>query len=225
MRLLLVEDNEPIGSATYQSLVAAGYAVDWVQSGRDVLASLKVYHHECVLLDLGLPNVSGEQLLAQIREQKLPATVIVTTARGGVADRIRLLDMGADDYMVKPIDFGELAARVRAVFRRAQETGARAEVKTHGALELYPQSHTAKWHGKPVPLTNKEFWLLEILVRRKLEVHSRAQLQEALYGWRDEVDSNAIEVYVHYLRRKFSPELILTVRGVGYQIGRVAADE
>ncbi len=224
MRLLLVEDNEPLGSAIQKSLVNEGYAVDWLHSGKDVMASLTTYGHECVLLDLGLPNVSGEQLLARIREQQLPVSVIVITARGGIADRIHSLDLGADDYMVKPIDLDELAARVRAVFRRTQPKLTRTDVQVHGALELYPQSHTAKWRGKLVPLTNKEFWLLEILVRRKSDVLSRAQLGEALYGWDDDVDSNALEVYVYYLRRKFSPDLISTVRGVGYQIGRVGQD-
>lgn len=219
MRLLLVEDNELLGSAVHRGLMRAGYAVDWVHAGKEVLASLAACRYDCVLLDLGLPDVAGDALLQNIRMQGMPVSVIVITARCGIHDRVRLLDMGADDYMVKPLDLEELASRVRAVLRRVGGKAPSAVEPEHGPLKLYPSRRMATWHGQVVALTNKEFWLLEILVRRKSQVLSRGQLEEALYTFDIEVESNAVEVHIHYLRRKFSPDLILTVRGVGYQLG------
>ncbi len=225
MRLLLVEDHEPLGAATHAVLLRSGYAIDWVRSGNDVLASLASNEYDCVLLDLGLPGMSGEKLLASIRERSLPVAVIVLTALGGGHDRVRVLDLGADDYMVKPVDLDELSARLRAVLRRVQAKVLGSGEPEHGPLKLYLMNRTASWHGHLVPLTNKEFWLLEALVRRKNEILSRARLQEAMYGWGEEVDSNAIEVFVHSLRRKLSPKLILTVRGIGYQLGPEHPDD
>lgn len=219
MRLLLVEDNELLGNAVHKGLVRSGYAVDWVRSGKNVLPALTSSSYDCVLLDLGLPDAGGDLLLRSIRTRSLPVAVIVVTARGSIQDRVRLLDLGADDYMVKPVDLDEIASRVRAVLRRVPGKGPCASEPEHGPLKLFPSHRMATWHGQVVPLTNKEFWLLEILVRRKNQVLSRAQLEEALYTLDVEVDSNAVEVHVHYLRRKFSPDLILTVRGVGYQLG------
>jgi DNA-binding response OmpR family regulator len=219
MRLLLVEDNELLGTAVHKGLIRAGYAVDWSHSGKDVLCSLASCNYDCVLLDLGLPQVAGDTLLKSIRTRGIAVSVIVITARCGIEDRVRLLDMGADDYMVKPLDLDELASRVRAVLRRVQSKAPASGEPEHGPLKLYPSSRMATWHGEVVPLTNKEFWLLETLVRRKNQVLSRSQLEEALYTYDVEVESNAVEVYVHYLRRKLSHDLILTVRGVGYQLG------
>ncbi|HSV61087.1 MAG TPA: response regulator transcription factor [Variovorax sp.] len=219
MRLLLVEDNELLGTAVHKGLVRSGYAVDWIRSGKEVLASLASCNYDCLLLDLGLPDVDGDALLQSIRRRGLSVPVIVVTARGGIQDRISLLDIGADDYMVKPIDLGEVSSRIRAVLRRGEGKAHGACEPEHGPLKLYPSHRTATWHGAVVPLTNKEFWLLETLVRRKHQVLSRAQLEEALYTFDAEVESNAVEVHVHYLRRKFSPHLIQTVRGVGYQLG------
>jgi DNA-binding response OmpR family regulator len=219
MRLLLVEDNELLGSAVHKGLMRAGYAVDWSRGGKEVLSSLAACNYDCVLLDLGLPDVAGDSLLKSIRTRGIPVSVIVITARCGIQDRVRLLDMGADDYMVKPLDLEELASRVRAVLRRVNGKAPSSIEPEHGPLKLYPSHRTATWHGDIVALTNKEFWLLEILVRRKTQVLSRGQLEEALYTFDVEVESNAVEVHIHYLRRKFSPNLILTVRGVGYQLG------
>ncbi len=219
MRLLLVEDHELLGSAVHKGLVRAGYAVDWLHSGKQVLASLASCNYDCVLLDLGLPDMRGEALLQSIRQRGLLVSVIVITARGDIQDRVRLLDMGADDYMVKPLDLDEVASRVRAVLRRGGGKTPGSVEPEHGPLKLYPSHRTATWHGDVVPLTNKEFWLLEILVRRKNQVLTRSQLEEALYTFDVEVESNAVEVHIHYLRRKFAPDLIQTVRGVGYQLG------
>lgn len=166
-----------------------------------------------------MPDASGDILLKNIRTRGIPVSVIVITARCGIEDRVRLLDMGADDYMVKPLDLDELASRVRAVLRRVHGKAPGSAEPEHGPLKLYPSHRMATWHGEVVPLTNKEFWLLEILVRRKSQVLSRSQIEEALYTFDAEVESNAVEVHIHYLRRKFSPDLIQTVRGVGYQLG------
>jgi len=219
MRLLLVEDNDLLGTAVHQGLVRSGYAVDWTRSGKEALSSLASCKYDCVLLDLGLPDIGGDAVLKSIRSRKIPVSVIVITARGSVQDRVHLLDLGADDYMVKPLDLTELASRVRAVLRRTPGSPSGTGEPEHGPLKLYPTHRRATWHGDVVPLTNKQFWLLEILVRRKNQVLSRSQLEEALYTYDVEVESNAVEVHIHYLRRKFAPDLIQTVRGVGYQLG------
>jgi DNA-binding response OmpR family regulator len=178
-----------------------------------------------VLLDLGLPDMQGETLLMGVRARSPGVPVIVITARGGVQDRVALLDIGADDYMIKPIDLDELAARLRAVLRRVATAADDLQETEHGALKLFPTRRYATWHGTVVPLTNKEYWLLESLVRRKNQIVTRAQLEEALYGWGEEVGSNTVEVYIHYLRRKFSSALIQTVRGVGYRLGTEGASD
>lgn len=219
MRVLVVEDDELFGSGVHKALTRAGYAVDWVRSGRDLALAMTTHEYDCVVLDLGLPDVAGESLVKVIRLRDPAVPVIVTTARGGIQDRIQLLDVGADDYMIKPVDLDELCARLRAVSRRAlPRQGGDSELE-HGPLKLVPSRQAATWHGQPVLLTRKEYWVLETFVRRPSQVLTRAQLEEALYGWGDEVGSNAVEVYVHYLRRKMAPGLILTVRGVGYQLG------
>jgi len=219
MRVLVVEDDELFGSAVHKALTRAGYAVDWIQKGRDLQVAMVTHKYDCVVLDLGLPDVGGESLLKVIRGRDPTVSVVVTTARGGVQDRIRLLDVGADDYMIKPIDLDELCARLRAVSRRAPVSQGGEGDAEHGPLRLFPSRHAATWHGNPVVLTKKEYWLLETFVRKKNQVLTRAQLEEALYGWGEEVGSNAVEVYIHYLRRKFGASLIQTVRGVGYQLG------
>jgi DNA-binding response OmpR family regulator len=221
MRLLEVEDDELLGSAIQKGLRQLGYAIDWVQKGADVAVSIATHRYDAVLLDLGLPDMSGEVLLKEIRARDPGICVVVMTARHGIRDRVSLLDIGADDYMVKPVDLDELSARLRAVLRRASLPHAQ-EHEDFGALKLFPGKRTATWHGQPVMLTNKEYWLLEVFVRRRNQILTRAQLEEALYGWGDEIGSNAVEVYVHFLRRKFSNRLIQTIRGVGYQL---AAEE
>jgi DNA-binding response OmpR family regulator len=219
MRLLVVEDDDLLGSALHKELTRFGYAVDWIAKGADLDIAMRTHEYSCVLLDLGLPDIGGETLLKTIRARSPGMSVVVMTARGGIQDRVALLDIGADDYMVKPIDLDELGARLRAVVRRAQASQeGRAETE-HGGLKLYPSRRMATWKGEPVPLTNKEYWLLETFLRKKHQVLTRAQLEEALYGWGEEIGSNAVEVYIHYLRRKFGSGLIQTVRGVGYQLG------
>ena len=219
MRVLVVEDDELLGSAVQKGLMRSGYAVDWIRNGADLTVSMRTHLYECVLLDLGLPDIGGETLLKGIRLRDPGVSVIIMTARGGVQDRITLLDIGADDYMVKPIDFDELTARLRAVQRRRHQTSDGGTEFEHGVLRLFPSRRAATLRGETVSLTNKEYWVLETFLRKKNQILSRAQLEEALYGWGEEIGSNAVEVYIHYLRRKLGSEVILTVRGVGYQLG------
>jgi len=219
MRVLMIEDDDLVGSATQKSLSRFGYAVDWVVTGADAAPALKLHSYDCVLLDLGLPDLPGETVMREIRDHQPEMPVVVTTARGSVEDRVRLLDIGADDYMIKPVDTVEVAARLRALLRRVRSDAAVQNELEHGQLKLYPSRRIATWAGEPVALTSKEYWLLETLLRKKNQVMTRSQLEDALYGWGEEIGSNAIEVYIHYLRRKFGAALIRTVRGIGYQLG------
>lgn len=219
MRLLLVEDEEMLGRATAQWLDKAGHAVDWVKSGKDARAAARSHEYDAILLDLGLPDIQGEAIVKDLRSSRSVTPVIVMTARGQIEDRVSILDLGADDYLVKPVDLSELGARLRALQRRVAAGLDCADVQKIGPLELHQASRLACWNGKPVTLTARQFDVLEALVLRRPRVVSRAQLEDALYGWGDEVDSNAIEVYVHMLRRKFTPGLIQTVRGKGYLMG------
>jgi DNA-binding response OmpR family regulator len=217
MRLLLAEDDRLLGQATCMGLMQRGYAVDWVTNGNQVITACRSHAYDCVLLDLNLPELDGEACLRNIRAWRNYVPVVVLTARSHVGDRIDLLDHGADDYMVKPFDLEEMAARVRAVVRRAQSTTETLGM-THGPLRLMPLSRSVQWHDAIVQLTSKEFWILEALVRRRDRPVTRQQLEEMLYGWGEEVGSNAVEVHIHHLRRKLHPKLVLTVRGAGYQI-------
>jgi DNA-binding response OmpR family regulator len=218
MRLILVEDDKMLGQAVQIHLSRVGFAVDWVGCGNEFSEAFKDHHYDFVVLDLALPDCNGETLLTHVQQQQRRVPVIVVTARGSVFDRIKLLDLGADDFLVKPYDLDELSARIRSVLRRQPSDDADAGASEHGQLRLYPLRFAATWQGKPVPLTHREFSVLEVLVRRKNQVLTRAQIEEALYGWGEEVESNAVEVYIHMLRRKICPELIHTVRGVGYQL-------
>jgi DNA-binding response OmpR family regulator len=219
MRLLIVEDDDLLGAAVQKGLARSGYATDWIRSGEHANVAMANHEYDGVLLDLGLPDMPGEALLRAIRQRNPGLPVLVMTARGAIQDRISLLDIGADDYMVKPIDLSELAARLRAIVRRTQSTVDHHKELVHGALQLRPSCHQACWNGKPVLLTKKEYGLIETFVRRKNQVLTRAQLEDTLYGWGEEVGSNTVEVYIHFLRRKFCASLIQTVRGVGYQLG------
>lgn len=219
MRLLLVEDDELLGRATVDALTDAGKRVDWVQTCMQARAAARMHEYDAILLDLGLPDMPGEVFMRQLRHARSNTPIIVITARSQVEDRVSLLDLGADDYLVKPFDVTELLARLRAIKRRASAGSDASDVQRVGPLELFQASRTARWHGQIVTLTGKEFDVLETLLLRRPRVVSRAQLEEVLYGWGDEVESNAIEVYVHFLRRKFVPALIVTIRGKGYQIG------
>jgi len=216
MRLLLVEDDAMIGAAAQEGMRREGHAVDWVQDGAQASAALANGVYEAMLLDLGLPRRDGLTVLRELRAKGSDVPVIVITARDAVADRVAGLDAGADDYLVKPFDLDELSARVRAVARR--RSGRSASVMTIGDLEIDAATKRVKWKGEEVSLSAREYALLEALADRPGAYLTRSQLEERLYGWNEEIASNAVEVHIHGLRRKLSSELIKNVRGLGYTL-------
>lgn len=217
MRILLIEDDPSLGSSLQSWLQMDGYAVDWLQRGDQAAYALATHEYQCVLLDRGLPGLDGDAVLQALRadgasQTRLP--VIVITARDTLADRVQGLDLGADDYLVKPFDLEELSARVRAALRRGATQHA-PELR-HGAVTLDPAAKRVTLDGMPITLTAREFAVLHALMRRPTHILSRAQLEEALYGWGEEVESNAIEVHIYNLRKKLGNRFILTVRNQGY---------
>jgi two-component system response regulator QseB len=214
VRLLLVEDDAMIGAAAQEGLRREGHAVDWVRDGAQASAALANGVYEAMLLDLGLPRRDGLTVLRELRAKRSDLPVIVITARDAVADRVAGLDAGADDYLVKPFDLDELGARLRAVARR--RSGRAAATLNVGDLELDTAARRARWKGKEVALSAREFTLVETLAERPGAYFTRAQLEDRLYGWGEEVGSNAVEVHIHALRRKLDPSVIRTVRGLGY---------
>jgi len=219
MRLLLVEDDEPFGAALCDGLVQEGHNVQWLREGRAFDAALMAQRFDAVLLDLSLPDTDGQALLHGMRARQDQTPVLVLSARGQRSDRIAMLDRGADDYLVKPLDLGELQARLRAVTRRGRIEPARQAVLHHGALRLDPVQGSVSWRGRRVTLGDRERSLLELLLRHPEKLWSRSQIEAELYAGAPGVDSNAIEVYVHHLRRKITSDVILTVRGRGYRLG------
>jgi two-component system, OmpR family, response regulator QseB len=214
LKILLVEDDAMIGAAVQEGLRRAGFTVDWVRDGRAAELALAAESYGLMLLDLGLPKKSGLDLLTDVRRKGATLPVLILTARDAVSDRVTGLDAGADDYLVKPFDLDELAARMRSVLRRAAGRG--DPCIEHGGIRLNPVSHSVEREGVPVHLSAHEYAVLEALMQRPGAVLSRAQLEDRLYGWRDSVESNAVEVYIHSLRRKLGSEAIRTLRGVGY---------
>jgi two-component system, OmpR family, response regulator QseB len=220
MRLLLAEDDKVLGRATVIYMMREGHPIDWATHGNQMLELARQNTYDCVLLDLGLPELSGGDCLFNLRATNDATPVIVTTAQGFRDKRIALLDAGADDYLVKPYDLSELLARVKAVVRRSQVRETRTGTHSvYGPLTLNPASNSVLWHGEVVPLTIKEFRVLEALLQRQGRTMPRQQLEAEVYGWNESLGSNAIEVHVHHLRRKLSADLVQTIRGVGYQIG------
>jgi two-component system OmpR family response regulator/two-component system response regulator QseB len=220
MRILLVEDDPLLGDGLRAGLRQLGFQVDWVRDGIAAERELSAEPYAAAVLDLGLPRKDGLDVLAALRRARVAVPVLVLTARDAVADRVRGLDSGADDYVVKPVDLHELAARLRALVRRAH--GQPREALKFRDLELDPASRTVRRSGAPVPLSTREFDLLHVLLLNAGRVLSREQLEQRLYSWGSEVDSNAIEVHVHHLRRKLGSALIRTIRGVGYLLPREA---
>ena len=216
MRLLLVEDDAMIGEAVLQVLRAEHYAVDWVRDGAMADAALKSEQYDLVLLDLGLPQRDGLDVLRALRQRRATVPVLVATARDGVADRIAGLDAGADDYVLKPYDIDELLARIRALLRRSAGRG--EPVFEHKGVSLNPATRQATLQGQPVSLSAREWAVLEALIARPGAVLSRAQLEEKLFSWKDDISSNAVEVYVHGVRKKLGNDFIQTVRGLGYVV-------
>ena len=218
MRLLLAEDDVMIGESVRRGLRQDGFAVDWVRDGRAAEVALAENVHDLVLLDLGLPRKEGLDVLRAMRRRGDGRPVLIVTARDAVADRVAGLDAGADDYVLKPFELTELAARIRALLRR--RSGRAAPVLSAGDITLDPATHEVRVGDHPVALSAREFALLESLLVRPGAVLSRAQLEEKLYGWNEEVGSNAVEVHLHALRRKLPPDTIRNVRGVGWTIAR-----
>jgi two-component system OmpR family response regulator/two-component system response regulator QseB len=218
MKILLVEDDRMLGDGISAGLAQAGFAVDWVTDGREAELALATAAYDAVVLDLGLPRLSGMDVLKRARARGKTLPILILTARDAVADRVAGLDAGADDYLVKPFDLAELQARLRALLRRAK--GRAEPVIVHGELQLDPAGHAVRFAGRPVELTAREFAILHALLLDAGRVLSKAQIEERLYGWGEEIESNAVEVFVHHLRRKLDPGLIRTVRGVGYMIDK-----
>ena len=218
MRILIVEDDALLGDAFQAGLRNAGFAVDWLRDGTAAEAALRAETFSAVVLDLGLPRLSGLDLLRKLRDRGDHTPVVIVTARDALDDRVLGLDGGADDYVVKPVAIAELAARLRALVRRSQ--GAASGQLEVGELRIDPAGHAAWFRGNAVELQPREFALLHELALHAGRVLTRSQMEAKLYEWDRSLDSNAIEVHVHHLRRKLSPELIRTVRGVGYMMPR-----
>ncbi len=218
MRLLLVEDDLMIGETVLDVLRAEHFAVDWVKDGAMADTALRSQHYDLVLLDLGLPKRDGLDVLKTLRARKDTTPVLIVTARDEVGDRVAGLNAGADDYVLKPYDLDELLARIRALIRRSAGS-ANSTLEVQG-IHLNPITHEATRNGESIALSAREWAVLEALMARPGVVLSRAQLEEKLYSWKDEVSSNAVEVYIHGLRKKLGNELIQTVRGLGYVLAK-----
>ena len=218
MRLLLVEDNQGIGTGLYSGLSQAGYAVDWVKDGETALSAFRTEEYDAAVLDVGLPRKSGIEVLDELRATGSEVPVLILTARDTINDRIIGLDHGADDYMIKPFDLDELNARLRAITRR--HSGRATPLLTHGDITLDPASHTIKKADQIIELTPRAFEILQALMENQGRVMSRTRLEESLYSWKDEIESNAVEVHIHQIRKKLGSNLIRTIRGVGYIMDR-----
>ncbi|MBA3535887.1 MAG: response regulator [Tatlockia sp.] len=216
MRLLLVEDDEFLGDAVKAGLTQFGYVVDWLKDGEAARAAVKSESFELIILDLGLPKLSGLAFLQSIRQDGNATPVIILTARETVGDRIKGLDCGADDYMTKPFDLNELSARVRALVRRSQ--GRADSVLQYRNVTLDPAAHSVYVDDVLVNVPRREFALLQKLLENSGQVLSREQLMQSIYGWDEDVDSNALEVHIHNLRKKLNANFIRTIRGVGYMV-------
>ncbi len=218
MRILLVEDDSLLGDGLATGLQRNNHSVDWVKTGEDALSAIQGAPYDCIILDIGLPAMSGIDVLKTLRTNKNDVPVLILTAHDAVSDRVAGLDAGADDYLTKPFEFDELCARLRALTRRAR--GQSDQTIRHKNIELDAAAHTVKLDGTAVDISRREFALLEELLSCAGRVLSRRHLEEKLYSWSDEVESNAIEVHIHHLRKKFGSDLITTVRGVGYIVNK-----
>lgn len=222
MRLLLIEDDEQLGDAVKTGLTQYGFVVDWLKDGESAKNAVKVESFEAIILDLGLPRLSGLAFLQTIRNENIKTPVIILTARDSIEDRVKGLDSGADDYLTKPFDLDELSARVRALIRRS--TG-RAEAQLHYRnVVLDPAAHTVYVDDNLVNFPRREFALLQKLLENEGTVLSREQLMQSLYGWDEDVDSNTLEVHIHNLRKKLDANYIRTIRGVGYMVEKQTAN-
>ena len=216
MRILLVEDDQSLGDGMCVALRREGFVVDWLTDGVQALQAIEQEQFDLVILDLGLPRMDGMSVLSRVRDKAIDIPVLVLTARDSIEDRVNGLDAGADDYVVKPFDIIEIKARIRAIVRRSN--GRAISTITHGDIEVHPDSMRVLYKGNDVTLTRREFVLLQELISRPGHVFTRDAIVQSLYGWGEEVESNALEVHIHHLRKKFYSGLIRTIRGVGYVI-------
>jgi len=216
LRILLVEDDALLGDGIRAGMMLANYAVDWAQDGKMALAALSDHTYDACILDLGLPDRDGLTVLKEIRTRGNHTPVLVLTARDTSEDKIAGLDHGADDYLTKPFDLGELQARIRALVRRAGGTA--QPLLQYKGVHLDPSSKRVTLHGQDVPLSGREYSLLLTLMTHPTRIHSKSQLEDSLYAWGDEAGSNTVEVFIHHLRKKFGSDFIKTVRGLGYQL-------
>ncbi|HSE73345.1 MAG TPA: response regulator transcription factor [Dongiaceae bacterium] len=219
MRILLIEDDPMLGKGLREALQDAGMSVDWVRNGEDGEAALSVGAYALVLLDIGLPGKSGIDVLREARKGGDKTPLLLITARDELDDRVAGLDLGADDYLAKPFEMRELMARIRAVLRRYG--GSAVSVLGNGEIELDLATHEARYRGKSLILSAREFALMRALLDRPGTILSRTQLEEKIYGWGEEVESNAIDVLIHYLRRKFDKDVVRNVRGAGWRVPKV----
>ncbi len=216
MRVLLIEDDKMIGEGLQKALRQSGFSINWVEDGAMADSALTDEVYELAILDLGLPNKSGLDLLKDLRARQSTMPVLVLTARDSVADKVQGLDLGADDYMLKPFALEELEARIRSLLRR--QAGQAGEWLEYNGLRLNPKTHEAIYNGDKISLTGREFSLMFALIKNPSAVVSKTQLEERLYGWNEEIASNAIEVHVHQIRKKLSSKIIKNIRNVGYTL-------
>lgn len=218
MRILIAEDDSLLGDGISAGLKQAGFAVDWVLDGEAARLALSYGEYSLVLLDLGLPKLHGLELLKWLREKKLSTPVLILTARDTIPDKILGLNAGADDYVIKPFDLDELIARIHAILRRSK--GAATPLLAHGNIVLDPTAHQVTLSGENVDVSTREFMILHELLLNAGRVLSREQLEQKLYGWGEEVESNSVEVHIHYLRKKLGSNFIRTIRGLGYVVDK-----
>lgn len=218
MRILLAEDDQLLGDGLEAALSNEGYAVDWVQDGESADAALRTASYDAAVLDVQLPHLSGFDVLKALRGRRDMTPVLILTARDGVDDRVRGLDLGADDYLAKPFDMKELFARIRAIARRAKGRGS-SEIVV-GNMVMDPVAHTLTVDGAPVEMPHKEFLILRVLMENAGHYLTRAQIEDKLYKWDNPITSNAVEVHIHYLRKKLGTDRIRNVRGVGYVLDK-----
>ncbi|BEV73240.1 MULTISPECIES: response regulator [unclassified Paludibacterium] len=219
MRILVVEDDPLIGDGLKAGLSQLDFAVDWLTSGKEALLAMDAAPYDAAVLDLGLPGCDGMDVLASWRRQGHSLPVLVLTARDAISDRVAGLDAGADDYLVKPFALVEVAARLRAMLRRSN--GESRQLLSHGAVSFDPAARTTYLNGEPLELTAREMAILEVLMLNKGRVLPRELIEEKLYSWEQDLESNAIEVHIHHLRKKLGRHVIRTVRGIGYTLGNV----
>lgn len=218
MRILLVEDDALLGDGVCAGLRRDDNTVDWVKNGETALSAIAETQYDCVILDIGLPRMSGLEVLQHVRKSDNTVPVLILTAQDGIDDRVKGLDAGADDYVVKPFEFAELCARLRALTRRTR--GKASESIRYKDINIDTSAHNVEYNGKPVELSRREYTLLIEMITNQGRVLSRQHLEQKLYSWGDEIESNTIEVYIHHLRKKLYSDLIKTVRGIGYIVAK-----